>query len=154
MHFRRQVATQSNPKWATIDAALWTMYLVQLDWVSIGGNLLTGVSTTEAAMQKFTIYQMAARLRIPSEAHPISRIRSVLFLPCCRLSWEGSFLLPVGPVDVGFSVALVAISNPQPVSDFLQTETQLGRVVGLLPDNPLVHSSRFGVIPKQGQLGK
>ena len=29
VHFRRQVATQSNPKWATIDAALWTMYFTR-----------------------------------------------------------------------------------------------------------------------------
>ena len=45
---------------------------------------------------------------------------------------------------------ILAISNPQPVSDFRQTETQTGRVVGRLPDNPLVHSNRFGGDPKAG----
>ena len=48
---------------------------------------VTGISTTEAAMQKFTIYQMAARLWIPSEAHPISRIRSVPILRLTLLSF-------------------------------------------------------------------
>ena len=47
-----------------------------------------------------------------------------------------------------------AISNPQPVAEFLRTKTQAGRVVGPLRDNPLVHSSCFGVIPKQGQPNK
>ena len=60
---------------------------------------VTGVSTTEA--QKFAIYQMAASSRIQSEAHPISRIRSVavfrltllpsvlrrLFPVVCRTCW-------------------------------------------------------------------
>ena len=49
---------------------------------------------------------------------------------------------------------ILAISNPQPVSDFLQTETQTGRVVSPLPDIPLLHSSRFGVITKQGRPDK
>ena len=28
-HFRKQLATQSTPKWATIDASLWTMHFVK-----------------------------------------------------------------------------------------------------------------------------
>ena len=29
VHFRRQIATQSSPKWGTIDAALWIMYFTR-----------------------------------------------------------------------------------------------------------------------------
>jgi hypothetical protein len=47
-----------------------------------------------------------------------------------------------------------ATRNPQPVTDFLQTEVKAGRVIGPLPDIPNVQISRFGVIPKQGQPGK
>ena len=47
-----------------------------------------------------------------------------------------------------------AISNPQPVSDFIGTEMQAGRSIGPLLDIPQVPISRFGVIPKQGQPGK
>ena len=47
-----------------------------------------------------------------------------------------------------------AISNPQPVSDFIGTEMQAGRSIGPLSDIPQVQISRFGVIPKQGQPGK
>ena len=47
-----------------------------------------------------------------------------------------------------------AIANPQPVSEFLQTELSAGRIVGPLPDIPEVQISRFGVIPKSGQPRK
>ena len=47
-----------------------------------------------------------------------------------------------------------AILNPQPVTEFLQTELKAKRIIGPLPDIPEVQISRFGVIPKQGQPGK
>ena len=47
-----------------------------------------------------------------------------------------------------------AIINPQPVSEFIRVEVQAGRMIGPLTDIPQVHTSRFGVIPKQGQPGK
>ena len=47
---------------------------------------------------------------------------------------------------------LSAMKNPQPVNDFPQTKVEAGRVMG--PDIPNVQTSRFSVIPKQGQPGE
>ena len=47
-----------------------------------------------------------------------------------------------------------AILNPQPVSDFIETEVLANRISGPLQGTPQVHVSRFGVIPKQGQPGQ
>lgn len=49
---------------------------------------------------------------------------------------------------------ILAIWNPQPVTDFLQTEVKAGWVIGPLPDIPDVQINRFSAIPKQGQPGK
>lgn len=46
------------------------------------------------------------------------------------------------------------ITYPQPVSDFVKVEVQVGRIIGPLRDIPQVHVSRFGVILKQDQPGK
>ena len=47
-----------------------------------------------------------------------------------------------------------ALTNPQPVADFLRTELTAGRIIGPLADIPQVQISRFGVIPKPNQPGK
>ena len=47
-----------------------------------------------------------------------------------------------------------ALLHPAPVEDYLRTELQAGRIVGPIPDTPLLQISRFGAIPKPGQPGK
>ena len=47
-----------------------------------------------------------------------------------------------------------ALRHPMPVQDYLHTELQAYRIVGLIPDHPLIQISRFGVIPKSGQPDK
>ena len=49
-----------------------------------------------------------------------------------------------------------ALANPSPVSEYLKTELQAGRVLGPFEPGeiPEVHVSRFGVIPKKHQPGK
>ena len=49
-----------------------------------------------------------------------------------------------------------AVDNPQVIQDRLMTECMAGRVIGPLPmeSYPMVHISRFGVIPKKHQPGK
>ena len=47
---------------------------------------------------------------------------------------------------------LSAVQNPMPVEQYLLSEVSAGRISGpfLLAEVPLVHVSRFGVIPKSG----
>jgi len=49
-----------------------------------------------------------------------------------------------------------ALQNPQVIDNYLQSEVQLGRVAGPFSESPLpvLHVSRFGVIPKRHQPGK
>jgi len=49
-----------------------------------------------------------------------------------------------------------AYLHPQVIEEYLQTEIDLGRLVGPYSQSELleVHTSRFGVIPKQHQPGK
>ncbi len=51
---------------------------------------------------------------------------------------------------------LSALAHPQPVTSYLDTELQAGRVIGpLAPDTAkLVQVTLFGVIPKANQPGK
>ena len=49
---------------------------------------------------------------------------------------------------------LSADVNPSVISDYLDKEVRLGRVVGPLPGDTAVHISRFGVVPKSSQPGK
>ena len=53
------------------------------------------------------------------------------------------------------NVAL-ALLNPQVIDNYLQSEVQTGRVAGPFsqPLLPVLHVSRFGVIPKRHQPGK
>ena len=44
--------------------------------------------------------------------------------------------------------------NRSVISDYLDKEVQLGRVVGPLSGDTAVHISRFGVVPKSSQPGK
>ena len=49
-----------------------------------------------------------------------------------------------------------ALLNPQVIDSYLQSEVQTGRVAGPFsqPPLPVLHVSRFGVIPKRHQPGK
>ena len=49
-----------------------------------------------------------------------------------------------------------ALLNPQVIDNYLQSEVQSGRVAGPFsqPPLPVLHVSRFGVIPKRHQPGK
>jgi len=49
-----------------------------------------------------------------------------------------------------------ALANPAPVSSYIQTEIEAGRLIGPVnkSDYPNIHISRFGVIPKRSQPGK
>ena len=49
-----------------------------------------------------------------------------------------------------------ALLNPQVIDNYLQSEVQTGRVAGPFsqPPLPVLHVSRFGVIPKRHQPGK
>eukprot|EP00731_Ephydatia_muelleri_P026363 Em0018g463a len=49
---------------------------------------------------------------------------------------------------------LSAEVNPSVISEYLDKELRLGRVVGPLPGDTAVHVSRFGVVPKSSQPGK
>lgn len=47
-----------------------------------------------------------------------------------------------------------ALIHPIPVDEYLLTELRAGRIICPVTDSPLIHMSRFGVIPKSGQPGK
>ena len=49
-----------------------------------------------------------------------------------------------------------ALANPTPVSSYIQTEIEAGRLIGPVnkSDYPNIHISCFGVIPKRSQPGK
>ena len=49
---------------------------------------------------------------------------------------------------------LSAEVKPSVISEYLDKELRLGRVVGPLPGDTAVHVSRFGVVPKSSQPGK
>ena len=47
-----------------------------------------------------------------------------------------------------------ALLHPTQIEDYLRTELQASRIVGPIPDSPLIQISRFGVLPKSGCPGK
>ena len=49
---------------------------------------------------------------------------------------------------------LLAEVNLSVISEYLDKELRLGRVVGPLPSDMAVHVSRFGIVPKSSQPGK
>jgi hypothetical protein len=44
--------------------------------------------------------------------------------------------------------------HPTPVEDYLRTELNAQRIIGPIPDHPLIQISSFGVIPKSGKPDK
>jgi len=49
---------------------------------------------------------------------------------------------------------LHATRQPSVIDNYIQTEIACGRIAGPFPTSPYLHISRFGVIPKNNQLGK